>query len=338
MMMTSTQIKEYKELLNKKDYYIQLCTEEDQQLGLRVSYLFNEIVNIFPEYYSDLLDSGLAAANTVNAYKTHKIDPYIAGGIGQGIGGVGVGIASAVSSAQRNQMIDTWRAESSKKSDQAKQKQMSSEKLLVEAFDKLIETLDSSKNVQDYRKNQIYNSGIQLLKNKQYALALSQFEKTRNYKETEIYLKEIGNWWKSKKNNLIFKIGISIIITVVIIVLCVNSYNTSMIANTAVNDARSFAGMGLLFFGALPLGFLGAGYSQSKAGLLLGLSFGLGSILVGIGSTISRDAPQGSIEFVFWGLFLIAASVTAVCFFYVRYNVKEFKRLNSILKNNVSIQ
>jgi len=51
----------------------------------------------------------LALAEDTNSRKKIKIDPYIAGGIGQGIGGIGMGVASAISADQRNKKIDSFR-------------------------------------------------------------------------------------------------------------------------------------------------------------------------------------------------------------------------------------
>lgn len=142
-----------KDLLDNKDQYIFLCTEEDAGLGARVSSTYSELSICVNEYLRDMTDSGMAAAGTLKAYQTHKIDPYIAGGAAQSIGGVSAGVYTALSAADRNKKIDEMRTETARKSEDARFKASYSEKKLLEVVEQLEVLLDSSEAVKQYRIN-----------------------------------------------------------------------------------------------------------------------------------------------------------------------------------------
>ena len=230
-------------LLDDKDNMISLCSQEDAHLGSRVSFLYGEIERLLPQYYGDVLNAGLEAANALKAHKTVKVDPYIAGGAAQGIGGIGAGIVGATTAAQRNKQIDEWRKDSLQKSNHAQYQLRSSEDKISPLIEELTELLNSSKNVQDYRKNKTYLSGEQALSSQQYLAALSCFESTRGYKNTENYINEISEWWEKAKIKDIVKICISVLITSAVILLSIISYNNSLVLHTAVNDFRSTLGL-----------------------------------------------------------------------------------------------
>jgi hypothetical protein len=106
--MESYQMRLIKEIAEKKNTYLTLAAETPQQEALER--LYPEFEKYFSCYRSSLINEVGARLGYGSALKSHKIDPYIAGGAGQAIGGVGAGVYSAVSSANRNAQIDANRA------------------------------------------------------------------------------------------------------------------------------------------------------------------------------------------------------------------------------------
>lgn len=309
--MDSNQIKQCKEFINNKELYIQLCKDENPELGSKVAYRFEKLTKLFPQYYSDILDSALASKNALNAHKAVKIDPYIAGGIGEGIAGVGAGISNAVSAAQRNQAIDEWRIESDRKSYEAKQKSANSDALFTAEYIELAKLINSSKNVRNYYLEQNYLLGKQFISSSRYLDALSCFEKTRNYKDTEVMIEDIHKWWEIEKKDIHNKERISVVVTVIAAIICILWFGSSVAAGTAVSDVRLILGFLFLCFGLfIEMPLLG---SKSKEGILIGLFSMLGGMFMGIGSGPAKDAPNGSLGMVGFGLFLIWLSIAFAC-------------------------
>lgn len=151
LTLNDTEKNRCKDLLTNKDIYLSLYMKENPELGTRLASLYEVFTNKFTIYYRDLLDSGLAAAETVKAYKTHKVDPYIAGGAAQGLAGVGAGITTALSASERNKQIDAWRSESASRSSDAKYRSSVSEKNLLESLTQLEALINESDSIKQYR-------------------------------------------------------------------------------------------------------------------------------------------------------------------------------------------
>jgi len=105
---------------------------------------------------------------------------------------------------------------------------------------------------------------------------------------------------KSNARSII--IGSAIIIGV--ISACIISGNNAERSHTYVSGLRMGIGMMLLFasFLLVPLGKL---LSNSLVGPIGGIAIGFGGILMGIGSTVSSDARNGSESAVTFGMMLI---------------------------------
>ena len=211
--MTDNEKNRCKELLQNKDLFISLCMKENPALGARLDSLYEVFTNQFTIYYRDLLDSGLAAAETVKAYKTHKVDPYIAGGAAQGLAGVGAGITTALSASERNKQIDTWRRESASKSSDAKYKSSASEKNLLETLTQLETLINESDSIKRYRLEE------------------------KRKKEEEAYQRKIENEAAQRRvNKTIIAAGASILVIVVALIIFDS-------INTIIRKPDGFAGI-----------------------------------------------------------------------------------------------
>ena len=100
--MTKYEAGRVKKLLDKKDLYLGLAGDSRDIVQKK----YDEIMPLFQSYYLNLLNEVSSRQMYDKALKTHKVDPYIAGGIGQGIGGVGGGIFVARSATVYNRNID----------------------------------------------------------------------------------------------------------------------------------------------------------------------------------------------------------------------------------------
>lgn len=242
--MNTGEQEKIKEYLNNKDLYIKICEKEDYWLGSKVSDEYTTFSKRYEEYYKSVLDAGLAAAGAMLAYKTHKVDPYIAGGAGQAIGGVGAGVYSALSANERNKQIDAARSKSLTESYSAQGSKNYAEKKLLESYYRLKELLDSSKGIKEYYLEKDYKTGQSLLDSKSYELALVCFNKTRNYKDTEAIIEkihELQNIEKEKaaeKRKKILKIVALIAMGCIVIAAIVTILTAVIIPNQQYQKAK----------------------------------------------------------------------------------------------------
>lgn len=105
--------------------------------------LFSSFGHACLEHYNALLDDILARQQLDGALKAKKVDPFIAGGIGQAIGGVGAGVYTAVSSANRNHEIERQRIENAIQVDKTSAGLTYYESNVLNYYEKLIQIIYS---------------------------------------------------------------------------------------------------------------------------------------------------------------------------------------------------
>ena len=94
-------------LVRNKAKYLEIAKKEfkeEDYLKLEKKYL--EFIKTFQKYRYDVMEDALNRVGQNKALQEHKINPYIASGAGQAIGGIGGGIYAGISSANRNSRID----------------------------------------------------------------------------------------------------------------------------------------------------------------------------------------------------------------------------------------
>lgn len=101
------------------------------------------------------------------------------------------------------------------------------------------------------------------------------------------------------------------IIIVATIVLCMMSSASAHRIHTYVSGLRMGVGM-MCLFGEIGLFFLAPAITGKLLSALGAVGVGLGGMLMGIGSTVSSDARNGSPEWVTFGMFLICAGVIII--------------------------
>ena len=84
---------------------------------------YKDFIKSYEDYHLAALNSTSALLSQRDALKSKKVDPAIAGGIAQGIAGVGAGIYSAASQVQRNMSIEEARMNASSQVASANAKQ-----------------------------------------------------------------------------------------------------------------------------------------------------------------------------------------------------------------------
>lgn len=101
------------------------------------------------------------------------------------------------------------------------------------------------------------------------------------------------------------------IIIVATIALCMMSSASAHRMHTYVSGLRMGVGM-MCLFGGIGLFFLAPAITGKLLSALGAVGVGLGGMLMGIGSTVSSDARNGSPEWVTFGMFLICAGVVII--------------------------
>lgn len=127
------------------------------------------------EYYNSLLDSALALQANINARKTKKVDPYIAGGLAQGAAGLGAGIYAAGTAAARNREIEYQRIATQIEVNQTSATLSSYESRLLYVYKEIIKKIYAYDEL-----SELYQKFLQVQKTKEEKKA--QEEKRMNNK------------------------------------------------------------------------------------------------------------------------------------------------------------
>lgn len=98
---------------------------------------YSKLNVVLRKYTAELTKDIIERSSYDNALKSKKVDPYVAGGIADGIAGVGAGVYAAANMADRNERIDAARKEGETRVRQQQQFTSKSEMQLIEAFNTL---------------------------------------------------------------------------------------------------------------------------------------------------------------------------------------------------------
>ena len=93
------------DLEKNKEYYISKSSANKGE----IKKIYPKFSALLSEYIVALNISMMNSQNYMASLKNHKIDPYIAGGLAQGIGGLGAGIYASYKTAENNQKIEESR-------------------------------------------------------------------------------------------------------------------------------------------------------------------------------------------------------------------------------------
>lgn len=104
----------------------------NQYEDLRKKYTY--LSEAFDNYYMSALNHQSALYSQRVAIKAKKLDPAIAGGLAQGVAGVGAGVYIAVSQQQRNQQIDEARSVSTARVRSTSSQESSAQRICENCF------------------------------------------------------------------------------------------------------------------------------------------------------------------------------------------------------------
>lgn len=89
---------------NKEDYISNSSTNKDE-----IKKIYPKFSALLSEYIVALNISMMNNQNYIASLKNFKMDPYVAGGLAQGIGGLGAGIYASYKTAEKNKQIEESR-------------------------------------------------------------------------------------------------------------------------------------------------------------------------------------------------------------------------------------
>lgn len=121
-------------ILNVRD---ELC-KSSKKKRVELQELLRDLHHVYNEYCSVQWRHLSNLQSHVNSLKTHKVDPYIAGGAAQGIAGVGAGVYSALKADDRNNHIDEWREKAASDVEETKKELNSLSKKLEALVEKVV--------------------------------------------------------------------------------------------------------------------------------------------------------------------------------------------------------
>lgn len=150
-------------------------------------------------------------------------------------------------------------------------------------------------------------------------------EREQQLKEANAEKQRIAEQKKQQKVAATYnakRIIIGGIIIVATIGLCIMSSASAQRMHTYVSGLRMGVGMMCLFAG-IGLFFLAPAITGKIMSALGAVGVGIGGMLMGIGSTVSSDARNGSPEWVTFGMFLICAGVIIIVGCYWANNLKK---------------
>ena len=210
--MTKNQWHLVYEILNNKDIYLNMAESKKWEL----EDLYDQAQPLYRKYSTDVMNEALTLTGQQKAYKEKKIDPFIAGGAAQGAAGIGVGVATAVGSAARNQKIDNWRNYYDQKATEDTAARTVSERHFWDIIKALDAMLNSIPEIRKYRENALeeeYQKAKEMIKSNPSG-AMEIFESLGNYKDSAAMISECKS--KNTSSSILAVLVISAIVSLFI--------------------------------------------------------------------------------------------------------------------------
>lgn len=156
--MDLLQVRIIKDLLNNKDIYLNAC--KYQKNYYEIEKMYNELTVTFKMYYINMLKENMTRELYIRELKKIKLDPYIAGGLANGIAGIGAGIYSAAVTAENNANIDFNRKALEYSLNNLSGNTSTTERDLLNKLVKLYDLLNENQKIREYMNKtseEIYN-------------------------------------------------------------------------------------------------------------------------------------------------------------------------------------
>lgn len=150
-----------------------------------------QIENAYEELKRNMNRYSLAVCRSVGSLrydialsKTKKIDPYIAGGVADAIGGVGLGVATAISAERRNAEIESRRIEAKEDVIKTEMSENSAQYEVERSFRNFIKIIEISP-VMVRKYECILNIGVMERRKKESEQILRKQEEQRREQQTK---------------------------------------------------------------------------------------------------------------------------------------------------------
>ena len=239
-MLNSYQISLISDLNANKDRYLSLAQSSENISEINA--LYARLLPMYRKYLNDLFDDTGNRILYQKALDARKIDPYIAGGIGQGIGGVGAGVYSAINAASNNENIDAQRSYYRNAVNDSSITLSFSETEFLSIVKKLDDALNSIDSIRKYReeeKEKKYLEALELSKknirdSESAQKAQKAFESLGHYKDSNTMAKKC-------RDKLIKSLYIDSTIVSTVFALIFTSITTNMAYDSIYDTPLSFS-------------------------------------------------------------------------------------------------
>lgn len=192
--MTDEQMYLVNNLLNNREKYLNMVPFEKKS---ELSQQYKEMSEAYRQAYSDAVDTMLAINGV---YASHKVDPYIAGGLAQGAAGIGAGIAMAGAASIHNAQVEADRFAYQEQLVNAKSSLSFSEQRTLEHANGIMNILESVPEIKELRNRELtakYETAVEQSKSfwhrKRLLEAKESFKDIASYKDSAKLAKKCEN-------------------------------------------------------------------------------------------------------------------------------------------------
>ncbi len=220
-MLNDIQGRIIKEISENKILYMSMISDKSEKDD--VEELYDNFFSAFQNYQMNLLNEIGARVGYNAALKSKKIDPFVAGGIGQGVAGTGAGIYVAANTAINNKKIDANRKYYKNEVFQTNIQTTSSERQLLDIAATLDCKLDSIAKIREYRENELeklYHKAKGMMSNILNKTKIIEAEKIfrslGNYKDSSSLADRCDNRKRESKQVLVLLYSILLTVFVVL--------------------------------------------------------------------------------------------------------------------------
>ena len=213
-MISQFEMRLLKEVVSKKDVFLDfLDSPENLQKYREAVAIYKIIDKAHSDYISGVGNEALSRWAYSSALKEKKIDPYIAGGAAQAIGGIAPGVYTAVKASSHNAEIEarrhTYKTMALKDSSAREVAERTLRSSLYE-LDTLLNTEDTIKNYRESLLEMDYQTALKIKGNKDYENARNAFLSLGNYKDSALQAAACKN------NNTVRSIGTIAVVSAVL--------------------------------------------------------------------------------------------------------------------------
>lgn len=206
-MINPVQTRMIQQISSNKDKYLSLAGDSKESLEK----LYDKFSKTLTEYSMALMDE-IGARQVYNAsLKKHKIDPYIAGGMAEGVAGVGAGLYASTSAASRNKAIDASRKSNKYEVIKSSVATAGVEGALINILEKLDEKLNSISEIKEDREKEVENLYLQAKKIVNESSNREEIKKAKDiflslgdYKTSALYINKCDNRISTLRQRKIF--------------------------------------------------------------------------------------------------------------------------------------